>query len=393
VPWLLVAGVCVGRIYVGAHNPLDVIAGVGLGLFIGAVVDMLVHLPIGPRRKSSAPGAEPAPDPEADRQPTTTASETEPEPKSTSFGRRRLRGVGALLATGSLVIVSGCSGSAERPSSSALNDDAITVGSFDFAESELLAEIYSQALEAHRYPVHRAFGLGPREFVAPALSRGLLELVPEYAGTALQFLSLGTATALVDTASTYDALMHTIDGRHLTALMPSPAQNANTFVVTSEVASRLGLHDLSDVAKVAPELRLGGPPECPTRPACLLGLRQTYGLEFKEFVALDAGGPITRQALRDGDVDMALLFTTDPAITSDGLVQLVDDRRLQPAENITPLLRTEVVERWGPDLVALLDLVSSHLTTDDLRLLNAQVVGGATTATVAAGWLRAQGLP
>jgi osmoprotectant transport system substrate-binding protein len=391
VPWLLVAGVCIGRIYVGAHNPLDVIAGAGLGLVIGAAVDILVHLPIGPRPKTSPADAAPAPDASAGQRPSTTTPAT--DPNSTIVERRRHRRLVALLGAGSLVFVAvGCGGSHERPSASALQDDAITVGSFDFAESRLLAEIYSQALEGGHYPVHRAFGLGPREFVAPALSRGLLELVPEYAGTALQFLSLGADTALVDTASTHDALTRTIDGRHLTALMPSPAQNANTFVVTGEVASRLGLHDLSDVARVAPELRLGGPPECPTRPTCEAGLREVYGLEFKAFVPLDAGGPITRQALREGDVDVALLFTTDPAITSEGLVPLVDDRGLQPAENVTPLLRTEVVERWGPDLVALLDRVSGHLTTDDLRRLNAQVDGGATTATVAADWLTAQGL-
>jgi osmoprotectant transport system substrate-binding protein len=298
------------------------------------------------------------------------------------------------LAVGSLVAVAaGCSGgSADRPPASALGDGTITVGSFDFAESRLLAEIYSQALERDHYPVRRALSLGPREFVDPALSRGLLELVPEYAGTAVQFLSLGNASPTVDATITHLALVQALKGRPLQALAPSPAQNANAFVVTRDLAERLGLRTLSDLARVASDLTLGGPAECPSRLTCQLGLRQVYGLEFDRFVALDPGGPITLQALLRGDVDVALLFTTDPAITQEGLVELVDDRHMQPAENVTPLVRTEVVDRWGPGLVTVLDDVSRQLTTDTLRQLNADVASGTATEAVAAAWLAAEQL-
>jgi osmoprotectant transport system substrate-binding protein len=273
-----------------------------------------------------------------------------------------------------------------------LGDDAITVGSFDFAESEVLAEIYGQALEKGGFHVRRAFHLGPREFVAPALTRGLLELVPEYAGTALQFASLGRESSTADVRATRDDLVQTLAKDHVTALEPSPAQDANTFVVTRATAARYGLRTLSDVARVAPELIFGGPPECPSRPQCLAGLERVYKLKFKEFVRLDAGGPVTRQALKDGYVDVALLFTTDPSIDRGGLVELIDDRGLQPAENVIPLVRTEIVDRFGPEMVKLIDAVSARLTTAVLSDLNAEVASGKTEAAVAAGWLKVENL-
>jgi osmoprotectant transport system substrate-binding protein len=274
-----------------------------------------------------------------------------------------------------------------------LNDDAITVGSFNFGESELLAELYAQALEASHYSVRRAFGLGAREFVAPALAKGLVELVPEYAGTAVQFFSVGSASPVADEAATHDALIQATAGHHITVLDASPAQNANAFVVTRQLADRLGLRSLSDGARVAPELTLGGPPECPSRRSCLVGLEDAYGWKIGRFVTLDAGGPITLQALTDGAIDVALLFSTDPAVSDERFVELADDRHLQPAENVTPLIRTEVVDRWGPKVIDVVNAVSARLTTDDLRTLNKRVAGGAPAATVAAEWLAAESMP
>ena len=252
---------------------------------------------------------------------------------------------------------------------SALGDDAITVGSFDFTESSLLAELYSQALERHGFKIRRSFDLGPREFVAPALSRGLIELVPEYAGTALDFRSLGTARATADEPSTHDRLVRALRGTNVTALASAPAQDANTFVVTRATADREGLRTLSE---------------------CLAGLRRVYGAKFKEFVELDAGGPVTRQALDQGYVDVALLFTTDPSIARGDLVELVDDRSLQPAENVIPLIRTELRTRFGARLVRILDGVSRGLTTEALGRLNGEVEAGAKPGRVAARWLRTE---
>ena len=133
-----------------------------------------------------------------------------------------------------LGVLTGCGGgrATAPPTPSAVHDDAITVASFDFAESRVLAELYAQALEARGLQVRRAIGIGPRELVGPALALGLVELVPEYAGTALGFLSLGRVGATADAGTTHQALEHAAAERHLTALAAAPAQNANTFAVT-----------------------------------------------------------------------------------------------------------------------------------------------------------------
>ena len=308
-------------------------------------------------------------------------------------GRGRRVTLRTLALVVMLVLLVGCeagSDGARRPAEA--GDGTVTVGSFDFTENELLAELYSQALEAGGHDVRRAFNLGPREFVAPALARGLVDLVPEYAGTALQFLSLGAVPPGPHVAGTHADLVRTLGSRGLTALAPAPAQDANTFVVTRPTAERLGVRTLSDMAAAAPGLTFGGPPECSTRPYCLAGLERVYGLRFKEVVPLDAGGPLTRQALREGGVDVALLFTSDPSLSSAGFVELADDRQLQPADNVIPLLRTEVVARAGPGLARVLDAVSARLTTDELRALNAMVDRGAAVPSVAAAWLQGQGL-
>jgi osmoprotectant transport system substrate-binding protein len=305
---------------------------------------------------------------------------------------RVIRGLAVVGVALSLVA---CSAGADRPASvNVLHDDAITVASFDFPESDLLAQIYGQALERGGYPVHFVSRLGPREFVDPALQRGLVELVPEYAGTALQFASTGRVRPTAGTAANHRRLADQLAGSPVVALAPSPAEDSNVIVTTREVAARHRLRTVSDLADVAPRLVFGGPPECPIRPFCLQGLRRTYGLHFGRVLALDAGGPLTHQVLAAGEADVALLFSTDSRITDEGLVILRDDRHLQPAENITPLIRRELVDRWGDDLTDLIDGVSGQLTTEELRRLN----GGLTdepgsAATTAARWLAKEHVP
>jgi osmoprotectant transport system substrate-binding protein len=306
--------------------------------------------------------------------------------QETSRGFRLFAGV-VCLAT----LLSGCQrASQEQETTTALHDDAITIGSFDFGESELIAEIYALALEDKGFQIERMFGVGPRELVQPALADGLLELVPEYSGTALQFLSLNEGKPASDVDTTHAALTQALTGSPLVAMAPAPAQDANAFVVTRETSQRYGLATISDLQEVAQDLTFGGPPECPTRPFCLLGLEQVYGLTFGHFLPLDAGGPITHQALRDRYVDVALLFTTDPELLSRDFVVLVDDRRLQPAENVTPLVRREVLARWGSAFEEVVDGVSTQMTTRDLRSLNARVAEGMDPTAVAHKWLSLQ---
>jgi osmoprotectant transport system substrate-binding protein len=270
----------------------------------------------------------------------------------------------------------------------------ITVGSFDFPESVLLAHIYGDVLKAEGFPVRVLPGLGSRELVDPALLSGLIQLVPEYAGSALQFNSLGRQSATSDVMATSKALTQLMADQGVVAGRPAAAQNTNAIVVRAATGARYGLRSIADLARVAPRLTFGGPPECPGRAYCLPGLRQSYGLRFKSFIPLDAGGPLTLQALQAGDIDVALLFSTDPSISARHLVVLADDRRLQPAENITPLVSRDVVARYGAGLVAALNAVSARLDTLTLRALDARVeIHGQDPGQVADSWLRAQGWP
>ena len=269
----------------------------------------------------------------------------------------------------------------------------ITVGSFDFPESMVLAGIYGDALKAKGFPVRILPNLGSRELVDPALMSGLIQVVPEYAGSALQFISLGRLSATSDVLATSKALTELTAGQGVVAGLPAAAQNTNAIAVRPATASRYHLRSIADLARVAPRLVFGGPPECPGRAYCLPGLRQRYELRFKSFIPLDAGGPLTLQALTEGYVDVALLFSTDPDISARHLVVLADDRGLQPAENITPLVSRDVVARYGAGLVATLNTVSARLDTASLRALDAMAeLHGQDPRQVADSWLRAHGL-
>jgi osmoprotectant transport system substrate-binding protein len=289
--------------------------------------------------------------------------------------------------------VLGSCGSGMPGETSALDDRAITVASFNFPESVILGEIYAQALEGGGFAVKRQLGLGARELVEPSLERGLVEFVPEYSGSALEFLTADSGQSTPNEDVTHERLTAAFAERGIAVLAPAPAQNRNGFAVTRATADRYGLETISDLAPLAGDLAFGGSHECPARPLCLAGLEETYRLEFGRFTPLDAGGPITVSALRAGTVDVALLFTTDGAIAENDFVLLVDDRGLQPAENVTPVVRAEVIESYGGGFVRLVDSVSELLTTADLRELNARVtVGGELPSEVAAAWLAEHGL-
>lgn len=277
------------------------------------------------------------------------------------------------------------------PAPDAGRDDAVTIASFNFPESILLAEIYAQALEGADVRVERETALGTRELVMPALLQGLVELVPEYAGSALLFFA-GPGSASADDAANQRALASRLGAFGVTALDPAPAEDQNGFAVTVATAQRYGLHTLSDLAAVADELVFGGPPECTQRPACLPGLASRYGIRFGDVLStLDVGGPRTVAALAEGTVDVALLFTSDGSIELNDFVMLDDDRALQPAENVTPVVRREALERF-PMLADIVNAVSALLTTDTLRSMNAKVARGDDARTIASTWLSRNGL-
>ena len=290
-----------------------------------------------------------------------------------------------------LVLAASACDRASQPPPRVDRDDAVTVASFNFPESVLLAEIYAGALEAADVRVKRETALGTRELVMPALVQGLVELVPEYAGSALLFFS-GPGSASADHDANHRALATELSGFGVVALEASPAEDQNGFAVTRETAARFGLHSLSDLAAVADRLTFGGPPECLRRPSCLPGLESTYGIEFgDEILTLDSGGGRTVAALAQGTVDVALMFTSDGAVDLNGFVLLRDDRGLQPAENVTPVVRRDALERF-PGLADALNAVSGRLSTDDLRSMNAELALGADPRTIAGAWLARNGL-
>ena len=288
-----------------------------------------------------------------------------------------------------LLAVGGCGGEVSDE-----KGDGLVVGSFAFSESRVLAELYAQAVEGLGIRVERTMDLASREVVEPALEQGVVDVVPEYSGTALEFVNNNAGQANADPVSTHRLLSRALAPRGLVALAPAPAQNQNAFAVTRSTAERYGLRRISDLAPLAARLVLGGPPECPERRFCLPGLTNTYGLSFKQFQPLDASGPLTVGALEGGEIDVGLLFTSSPAVAAKGFVLLVDDLQLQPAESVVPVMRAEALEHFGEPVGQRLDAVSAKLTTEELIGLNREVELDARPAATAAGaWLDRHGFP
>jgi osmoprotectant transport system substrate-binding protein len=262
----------------------------------------------------------------------------------------------------------------------------LTVGGTNFSEQEIVAEIYAQCLEAAGFDVNKKLKIGSREIVLPALEKGDIDLYPEYVGTLLTFLE-GTPTTDVD--NTIADLQGKLAPKNLKILEPAEAQDKNGFAVTKATATKYGLKTLSDLKGKSQDLVFGAGPECDQRPLCLVGLKQTYGLDFKEVKKLDSGGPLTKDALEKGDIDVGLIFTSDGAVAARGFVVLEDDKNLQPPDNVVPIVRTEVLKG---DLEELLNSISAKLTTEGLSELNKAVdIDKEDPADAAKGWLEANG--
>jgi osmoprotectant transport system substrate-binding protein len=265
---------------------------------------------------------------------------------------------------------------------------SLTVGADNFAESEIVAEMYAQVLENAGYDVSRKFGT-TRETRIPAMETGEIDVAPEYLATLLLFVD-PTAEVSSDAQAVATDLEPLLQEKGLATLEPSEAVDTNAFVVTQETADTHSLAAVSDLQPVAGELTLGGPPECPERPFCIPGLKETYDIEFGEFVPLDAGGPLTIEALDSGEIDVALLFSTQSVILDKGWVLLEDDKGLQAADNITPLWNTESTDE---EAEGLLNEVSATLTSDKMLELNGRVeIDGEDAADVARSHLEDEGL-
>jgi osmoprotectant transport system substrate-binding protein len=267
---------------------------------------------------------------------------------------------------------------------------SIKVGSADFTESKIIAELYAQALEANGFTVTRQFGIGSRETYIPAVQDHSIDLIPEYTGNLLQYFDKET------TATTSDAvllgLLKALPG-DLSILYPSPAEDKDTLAVTEATAQKWNLKSIEDLAKHSPEVKVGAPSEFQTRVTGLVGLKDKYGLDIApvNFVAIsDGGGPATVQALTGGTVTAANIFSTAPSIEENHLVVLEDPKNTFLAANVVPLVASQ---KMSNELKTVLDAVSAKLTTEALIKLNTDVEGnkGVDPDEAAGKWIKDNG--
>jgi osmoprotectant transport system substrate-binding protein len=299
--------------------------------------------------------------------------------------------LGLVAALG--LTVAACGSSSKSSSSNPLAPSAaasgtVVVGSANFPESQLIGEIYAQALEAKGIKVTRRFNIGAREVYYPQVVSCAITVMPEYNG-ALLTTSVDKTSTAVTTAQVNAALAAKLPST-AEILNSSAAEDKDSVTVTSATAAKDHLKSISDLSPVAKTIVIGGPPEFKTRADGIVGLNKIYGLTFKQFQPLDEAGPVTVAALKSGKVQAADLFTTDPSIILNKFVVLQDPKNLFAAQNVTPLV---CKKSTTPATAAALNAVSAKLTTSGLLQMDKLTgVNKEDYATVAKNWLSQNGL-
>lgn len=299
----------------------------------------------------------------------------------------------ALALAAATALLAGCSSSDEGSDPLAgdkADSGTVVVGSNNFAESILIADIYGEALKAKGIKVTYKPNIGSRETTYGLLKNGSITVLPEYNGSLLAYLDKDAAQ---ESAAAVDAAVKTKLDANLTLLDSAPAEDKDSVTVNAATAKKYGLtaeSTIEDLKDAAPDLVIGGSPEFQTRQQGLLGLKSEYGVEFKSFKALDAGGPLTQAALKKNTVQAADLFTTDPTITKEKFVVLQDPKNLFGFANVTPLVYKSGLSSEG---VAALDAVSAKLDTKALLDMDSQVqLENKDPLDVAKEWLTSAGL-
>lgn len=305
----------------------------------------------------------------------------------TAAPRRLLAALVLLLA----VLLTGC-GSANPLGGGSISGDlkSIVVGSADFPESKIIAEIYAQALAANGFTVGRQFGIGSRETYVPAVKDHSIDLIPEYTGNLLQYFDPKTTATAADDVEL--ALARALPG-DLSILTPSPAADTDTVAVSAETAKKWNLKTIGDLAQHSAQVKFGAPSEFLQRTEGLPGLKAKYGLDIApvNFIAIsDGGGPATVRALVDGTVTAADIFSTSPAIVQNNLVVLDDPKHNFLAANVVPLVASQ---KKSDLLKTVLDAVSAKLTTKALIEMNTAVSGnsGVDADQAARKWVQDNG--
>ncbi|MEV7394557.1 MULTISPECIES: ABC transporter substrate-binding protein [unclassified Streptomyces] len=308
---------------------------------------------------------------------------------------RTYRGAAAVALAATTALLAGCSSSSDNSKSDPLSGgkasgDTVVVGSNNFAESNLIADIYGEALKAKGVKVTYKPNIGSRETTYGLLKNGTISVLPEYNGALLAYLDPKATPKSVE--ETTKAVEAKLDSK-LTLLDPASAQDRDTVTVNAATAAKYKLTEKSSIAdlkNIAKDLVIGASPEFQTRQQGLVGLKSVYGLEFKSFKALDAGGPLTEAALTKNAVQAADIFSTDPTITKEKFIVLQDPENLFGFENVQPLVYKSALNQTATDA---LNAVSAKLDTAALLDLDTQVQSGnKDPLDVAQAWLKKVGL-
>jgi osmoprotectant transport system substrate-binding protein len=323
---------------------------------------------------------------------------------------KRIYAASAAMAAAALLAACGSSGSSASsggPSSSAGGSSApasssgasggggalpstpgsVTIGSAAFPESALLADIYGDAMQAKGVKVTKKLNIGERGVYIAALKDGSIGAVPEYTGSILAYLD-NSATAKSPT-DVYSALQQKAASSGFAVGNYAQAQDSDTITVTKSTAAKYKLTQIGDLKSVASKLTLGAPAQFKTRADGVPALKSVYDVVFGRFKSTQAGGTVTVNALKNGSIDAADIFSTDPAIIKNGFVALKDPKSMFAAQNIVPLFAQKVLTQPMKDAV---DAVSAKLDTKTLAGLVDQVAGGKDPDAVAKAWLSSNGL-
>jgi osmoprotectant transport system substrate-binding protein len=295
---------------------------------------------------------------------------------------------GALAALASTLVLPAVLTGA--PAGAAASKPSIVIGSTNFEEQAIVSNIWADVLKKASYPVTVEPALGTRAIVVPAIEKGQINLEPDYAASLLGFLHGGTPQAAGDNITTaIPADQRALASSGVTVLPASKALDTDVFVVTKSTASKDHLTTISSLKPFASKLTLGGPPECPTFAGCEPGLKKVYGLNFAGFKSLDEAGPLSVAALKNGEVQVVELFSSDGNVVSNNFVALTDNKHLEGADYIVPVIRKSV-DTSG--VASVLNKIDAKLTTTAISKLNLDVTAQQEQpAAVAQTWVSSVG--
>ena len=305
------------------------------------------------------------------------------------FSKNRLTALATLTVTSAFALTACGTDSSpleDDATSDASGDETIVIGSQDYYSNEIIAETYAQALENAGYDVDRQFRIGQREAYLPEIEAGEIDLFPEYSGPVLQYWEPDTEARLPDDVF---AALEEEAPEGLNVLDQSPATDQDSYVITQEFADEWGIENVEDLSKVTDPMTLGANSEAESRPNGPKGLEETYGIEVGFAPIEDSGGPLTVKALKDGDVQLAIIYTADPSIESNNLVSLEDTKGLFLSSNVVPLASDKVDDKAAE----VINEVSAAMSPEDLvSLNNRSVTEQLPAADIAKDWLEEKGL-